>query len=345
MASIYGDGPITWRADRDDEGFRTYRVTYRVKAAVTESPAAVMIASGLPTIGSQFSLAGYSGVDQWCWCRPEINIRIDQEKTGDPAVFYLVECVFSNKWEDGKSLRCNNTPIEDPLMEPMKVSGSFSRAQWEAKYDQNGAHLVTSANEPITGPGVTFDYVKPSVRIEQNVASLGLSTFAEMVNTVNAFPLWGVPARCVRLTNAPWERKVHGSCGFFYTRIFEFEVDYYNHDKNGNPIGFDKEVYDSGSMCLRGQWVTDKDSSDYGKYKILAGVTSTTPETVLTIPQSDFMSYKDMNNEHARVFLDGHGRPANAALVGGGTAGGPYSVVLKYHRESDFLLLGIPTDF
>lgn len=345
MASVYGNGPVTWAADRDDDGFRTYRITYRVRAAVTESPAAVMAASGLPTIGSPFNLAGYTGADTWCWCRPECNVKIDQEKSGDPVEFYLVEVVFSNKYEGGKSKRCQNTPIEDPLLEPMKVSGNFSKAQREAKYDKDGTRLVTSANEPLTGPGVTFDYTLSTVRIEQNVASLGLSTFSTMINTVNASPLWGVPARCVKLVNAPWERKVYGNCSYFYTRTFEFEIDQYNQDKDGNIIGFDKEVYDGGSMCLRGQWVTDKDSSDYGKYKILADVTSTTVENILTTPQSNFMAYKDMNNEQARAILDGHGRPANAEIVGGSAAGEPASAIVKYYRESNFLQLGIPTSF
>jgi hypothetical protein len=349
MASVVG-GPVAWRAEQDDDGFRTYRVTSRVKAGITESPAAVMLASGLPAIGSPFRITGFTGYDDWVWCRPEMSITVDQEKPGDPAAYYLVENVYSDKWEQGKSKRCNNTPVGDPLLEPMKVSGSFVRAQWEAKYDKDGVRLVTSANEPITGPGVTFDYVKPTVRIEQNVANLGLSTFASMVNTVNAYPLWGCPARCIKLANAPWERKVYGSCYFFYTRTFEFEVDVYNKDKNGSLIGHDREVYDSGSMCLRGQWMTDSTTADYGKYKILADQTSTDPATILADPQYYFQAYKDMNNEHTRVFLDGHGRPANAELISLagtslGTAGPPASAVCRYHGESNFLLLGVPTSF
>lgn len=350
MASVVG-GPTTWRAEQDDDGFRTYRITHRVQAEYTESPAAVMLASGLPTVGSPFRITGFTGYDDWVWCRPEMSVTIDQEKLGEPAAYYLVENVYSDKWEQGKSKRCNNTPVGDPLLEPQKVSGSFVRAQWEAKYDKDGVRLVTSANEPITGPGVTFDYVKPTIRIEQNVGNLGLSTFAAMVNTVNASALWGLPARCIKLANAPWERKVYGSCYFFYTRTFEFEVDNYNKDKDGNLIGFDREVYDAGSMCLRGQWMTDSTvTATYGKYKILADQTSTDPGTILTAPQSYFMAYKDMNNEAARVFLDGHGRPANVGLLSAagaslGTAGAPATAICKYHRESNFLLLGVPTSF
>jgi hypothetical protein len=302
-----------------------------------------MNASGLPTLGSSFQISGYSGTDSWVWCRPELSVRIHQEREGDPAVYYLVEVTYSNKVESGQSRRCQNTSVDDPLMEPMKIGGSFGRTQWEAKYDKDGVRLVTSANEPITGPGVTFDYVRPTVRIEQNVANLGLASFANMVNTVNSAPLWGCPARCVKLANASWERRVYGKCGFFFTRSFEFEIDYYNCDKYGNAIGFDKEVYDSGSKCLRGKWITDTTDSFYGRFKLLSSISATDPSTILNTPESQFMTYKDMNNENARVFLDGYGRPANVSLAPSGQSGPPASAICRYYKESNFLLLGIPT--
>ena len=365
MAHVEG-GPVTWSADRDDEGYRTYKVTYLVSATITESPAAVMRASGLPATGSSFQISGYSGTDSWVWCRPEMSVRIHQEKEGDPATYYLVEKTFSNKTEKGKSLRCQDTEIDDPLLEPMKISGNFGRTQWEAKYNMYGAKLVTSANEPITGPGVTFDYIRPTVRIEQNVANLGLATFANMTNTVNAYSLWGCSARCIKLASTSWERKVFGKCGFYFTRSFEFEIDYYNVDKDFNIIGFDKEVLDSGSKCLRGNWITDATDTYYGSFWIQGNTSYTDSNTVLNINESDFMAFKDLNSENSRVVLDGHGRPANAKIIVGstksgrvpltgtgfdnppyttaaGVSGPPASAVCKYYRESDFLLLGIPT--
>ena len=347
MAQVSGTGPVSWRADRDDDGFRTYKVIYRVQATVDESPVRVMFASGLPSLGSGFAVPGYLGIDAWCWCRPEMSVTIDQEKQGDPAVYYLVECTFGNRWTTGQANRCNITPIGDPCLEPVKVNGSFGRAQWEARYDKDGNRVVTSANEPIVGALATFDYARPIVRIEQNVASLGLSTFSSMVNSVNIAPLWGLPARCIKLTNVSWERKYYGLCSVFYTRVFDFECDYYNHDMSGNIIGWDHEIFDSGSICLRGEWQTEV-GENYGKYKLLSSITATSPATINNIPQSDLMAYKDMNHEHARVFLDGEGRPANVGLLSSsgesiGTSGPPASARLKFYRESNFLLLGIPT--
>jgi hypothetical protein len=353
MAEVLG-GPVTWNCSRDDEGFRTYKVTWRVKAEVTESPVAVMLASGLPSIGTALYIIGFTGIDYGVWCRPEMSVRIDQEKTGDPAQYYLVECTYSNNWKSGKSQRCQNTSIDDPLLEPMKISGSFSKGQYLARYDKDKLRLVTSANETLYGPDCTFDYAKPTVHIEQNVGSLGLSTFAGMVNTVNDRPLWGVPTRCVKLVHASWDRKVYGQCNFFYTRAFEFEIDCYNKDTNGNLIGFDKEISDSGEKMLRGEWQTHEKlangspNPDYGAYKILCSTKATTSSNLSTISEGDLVRVKDMNGEYSRMLLDGKGRPANARLIdaGGDSVAGPNATkVLQYYQESNFLMLGIPVSF
>lgn len=356
MATV--QGILNWRADRDSYGYRTYVVTYLVNAAVTESPVAVMTASGLPTIGNLFSLEGYTGSDTWCWCRPELSMRIHDGIPGDPAEWYEVDITFSNQ----PLRRCNEFTIQNPLLEPQKISGSYLRTQWETLFDKNNYRVVTSVNEPIQGPKVTFDYVKPTVRIEQNIAALGLYTFSGMVNTVNEEPMWGCPERTVKLTNVTWDRKIWGVCTFYYTRIFDFEVDIYAHDRYNTLIGHDREVFDSGSLCLNGGWITDLADPNKGAWKLRTDVTYTTQDSLLTLGPGDIIAYKDLNHELNRVFLDGHGRPANtkivtsagAVLTGTGYTAAPYtdasgktgppaSTTLQFYRESNFFILGIPT--
>ena len=98
---------------------------------------------------------------------------------------------------------------------------------------------------------------------------------------------------------------------------------------------------------MRGHWITDVTNTlYYGNYHIDAPISRTDPSTILNTPESYFDVYKSMSNENTRGFLDGHGRPANAILnVGGETAGPPASAICKYYKESNFLLLGIPTSF
>jgi len=105
--------------------------------------------------------------------------------------------------------------------------------------------IKSSSHEQIRGRQVEFDNNKPSVTIRQNVAALGLSTFSQMVDTVNSVPMWGLGTRRIKLSNAPWERKYYGRCHVYYTRTFEFDIDYKT---------FDRDAVDEGTKVLHGHW-------------------------------------------------------------------------------------------
>jgi len=297
--------------------------------------------------------------------------------------------------------------ISNPLLEPQRISGSFRQAQKEMRTNLDGKQLVYSSGQPITGPLVMMDYAAPSVHVEQNVGSLALNTITTMVNTVNDRTIWGVPARFMKLTGVSWERKIYGRCGYYYTRSFDFEVNNFTVDKNGDLIGWDKEIYDSSTQILTGHWYTQAQLAngdadpDYGKYIIDGNTYKTvnywTPRTryevgdtvqveshsnafytctyghtsgstfsssfwsmespsgianVLSIPQKDVIAYRDMNGAYTRCYLDGHGLPANTqwkqvdkdgTVLQSGTSGDPATGLLQFNRESNFLLLGIPT--
>ena len=361
-------GPVSWRLARDDNGFRTYSVEYDVEASVSDGPYTIMHAVGLPTVGSPLSILGFSGVDPWVWCRPEIRVDIKRGQAQGPVRWYTVECVFSNHYMENRSYRCNSTEILSPLLEPQRVRSGMNKVPFEAKYDRHGHRLVTSANEPLTGQNVTFDYGRPTVHIEQNVGDLQLPLISSMFNTVNDSPLWGVPARCVKLSSVSWERRVMMACTYFYTRIFDFEIDMYMRDKDGNQIGFDRELWDHGSMCLRGHWITDTESPYYKAYLLLSDTIRTVPDPIKEDPddqdpelpegscylkdidQGDLIAYKDMSYENTRAFLDGHGRPANTQIIAqfgeiNEQSGPAANWVVEFYDESNFLLLGIPTSF
>lgn len=343
------DGMLSWGATRDEEGNREYKVKWLVKSLTTDGPVAVFNASGLCSIGSYWNLGG---TDPWAWCKPTMAINIHQPREGDPNEYWTAEQTFSSKIN---SKRCQDTPITDPLLEPYKISGSFVTGRREAITDKDGTVLVTSAREKINGSGVEFDVDNPSVHIEMNTATLGLSTFSQMVNTVNSSALWGLPSRCIKLANVAWERKVNASCCFYYTRSFDFQIDWSTLDKNGNRIGFDVEVFDYGNRCLKGEWRdTDGDGIKDG-FCLTGDVQSTSSSNIMTTSEKDFCVYKEPLGEIMPVCLDGHGRPALVPLYsqpGGtgtyvslGTAGAQASGIIKYYRESNFLSLGIPASF
>ncbi len=314
-----GDGRFSWRGERDDEGHRTWWLQQRVVTTdPLDGPAVVMEASGLPAIGDQWNFG--NDVDIWAFCYPTRRVSIYKEKKGDPSTQWLVESKFSTV----PFQRCSSTTIENPLLEPQKISGSFTKYTTEATRDRNGVAIISSSYEMIRGPQVEFDANRPTVRIEQNVAALGLSTFSQMVDTVNDATLWGLGARRIKLSNVSWTRNYYGVCNFYYTRTFDFDINFNT---------FDRIIIDEGTKVLRGEWQSGSGGTGTGT---TAGCGEWVADGDASASNpSDFQRAKDCNGENIRVLLNGAGLP-----LGSGT---PVTSTLEYYPESNFLLLNIPT--
>jgi hypothetical protein len=288
-------GRIGWSASRDDEGQREYKITHLVEAATTDGPQAVAQTAGLPIVGSTWAYSGDS--DPWAFCLPTISITPRVKK--EPNRFWEVENTFSTR----PRKRCQDETIENPLNEPDRISGSFTKFTSEATRNRYGFVITNSSFEQLRGSTVEKSDNKPNVTIEKNLATLPLTTFAPMIDKVNDATLWGLPARCVKLSNVSWSREVYGVCSYYYTVSYEFDCDY---------TTFDKTVIDEGTMILSKGG--DKDDP------------------------RDFEKYKDRNGENTRTILDGNGN----AWDGTGTDG-PGTQVIQLYEEANFLLLGIPT--
>lgn len=261
-------GPRVLGGQRDSEGYRTYKVIHRVECARTDGPATVMQTPGLPLPGALWSFM--DDVDVFAWCRNDMTVQMSSPP-GRPCRFYDVEQTFSNKPPSDDRQRCNDTPVEDPLMEPMRVSGSFTRYTEEAVYDRFGRELKTSSHEQIRGPQAEFDANRPTVKIEQNVADLQLDLLSRMMadgGSLNDSPLWGVIIRGVRLAQVSWTKKYYGQCYAYYTRVLDFEI---NVKRNVGVYGaVTSEPLSLGSGYTEGDLIT------------LAGGTRTSP-TVLRV--------------------------------------------------------------
>ncbi len=169
-ASIYNGGLRVWDGGRDDQGFREFNITNLVKTTdVMDGPYTVMGAAGLPLIGSTWNFG--NDVDVWAFCQPYMKVsRHKQIPEGEKGLLWEVSQKFSTK----PISRCQDTVVEDPLLEPQKVSGNFGKYTIEAVYDRFGNLIKSSSHEQIQGRQVEFDNNKPSVVVQQNVASLGL---------------------------------------------------------------------------------------------------------------------------------------------------------------------------
>lgn len=307
-------GPYTKQLSRDKEGHRSYQVSHLVQTTSgLDGPQVVMNTPGLPAIGSIWNFD--NDLDAWAFCLPTMMVKIHKERKGDPPNWWKVEQTFSTRPQQ----RCQDESIEDPLLEPDRISGGFVKYTEEAIEDRNGERIQSSSFETLRGPQVEFDANRPTVRIGQNVASLELDVFAEMVDTVNDDTLWGLAARKVKLSNVTWQKNLYGLCNFYYTRDFEFDINFKT---------FDKEADDSGFKALNGKYVGDE--------WVLIDITPGNAP-VNTNPQH-FSQYKDRNDENTRVILNGFGEPWD----GTGTDG-PGKITVEKYDESNFLLLGIPT--
>lgn len=242
MAATLIDGQRKWSSNRDEkEGHRSYNILHVVKTTTPlDGPATVMQTPGLPTIGSTWNFD--NDIDVWAFCTPFMKVTPLQEKEGDKVKFWKVEQKFTTA---RNNQRCQDATIENPLLEPQRVSGSFIKYTEEAVTDKDGGPITNSSHELIRGPHVEFDKSRPTVQIGQNVLNLGLATFSDMVNKVNSVPMWGLPVRTVKLSSVSWTRNVYGVCFFYYTRDFEFDIIYET---------FDRTILDEGTKALNGEF-------------------------------------------------------------------------------------------
>lgn len=230
---------MSWSMERDDQGYKTYNVKFQVLAAsVLYGPNLVSQTAGLPLPGSFWAFGG--DVDPFAYCTPYMKATpvIDKEK----GLLWEVEQKFTTKPQSLAS--CSNQNLDNPLLVPPKLSGSFTKFSREATHDRFGNLLKSSSHEQFRGPQVEFDQHDATVQIEINSAALGLDVTTLLMNKVNSVPMWGVPARYVKLSEFSWTRNTYGTCSFYYTRTFGFEI----------SARFDRQVIDEGNNVLNGHW-------------------------------------------------------------------------------------------
>lgn len=292
MVCRYG-GPVSLTCSTDSEGYRTYKATFQVFGTwPIDGPASAMQCPGLPAPGSYWHFGG--DIDVWVWARHDREVSpAPGYKTGDPVEVWHVTSSFSNKPDNpGQKQRCSDQKIEHPLLELPKVSGGTSKYNEEAVFDRFGRRITNSSHEQLRGQHVEFDVTRGTVKIEYNVPTFEWVSLAlSMMNTVNAYTLWGQPRRCVKLSDVPWERQYHGLCNAYYKLTLQFDID---------PRTFDRNIGDVGTMVLKGHW--DPLSRDW----VLDNIGGFPPDS--DDPRC-FIRAKDREMNPIKVVLDGRGKP------------------------------------
>lgn len=319
MAAEVIGGPRTWSMKRDAEGYRTYKIAHLVLADETDGPNTVINATGLPQPQDIWSFE--DDVDVWAWVRPNADVTIHEEIEGQPSRIWRVEQIASNKPLDDAQQKCNDRQVENPLLEPQRVSGNYVKYLKEITHDLNGP-IRTSSHELVRGPQVEFDHNRPSIRIQQNVPSLQPALVDSMVDTVNAYPLWGFNPRHVKLSNFSWRERWWGQCFKYYERTFDFDI---------RRDGFDRILLDEGTKVLNGHW--DDATGNWTLDDI--GGAAPDPSN-----PAHFIRFTDRQANPARVILDGKGQPYNPAAAASITPGTSCSPVASLPTVFQGILYG-----
>ncbi len=283
MATFIRDGQTTWKMTRDEVGHRTYNITFRVASDITDGPANVLQTPGLPEYGSTWEFD--DDVDVWAWCRWNADVRPVLE--GEPNTEWTVEFIFSTKAD----VCCRDTPVEDPLLQPMVVTGGSVKYTEEATHDWRGDPVQNSALEQIRGPQNEWDANRSSVKITQNVANLDLAAVNAILDCVNDAPMWGEDKWNIKLSSFTWEQKYYGQCNLYYVRHFEFEI---------NKKGWARDVLDEGSKALNGHH-----GASTGAW-VLDNINGAAPDPTNPL---HYTAYQDRAGNVCRVVLDGAGKP------------------------------------
>jgi hypothetical protein len=260
----YFAGLVGQSGSRDEDGHRTYTLDFRVITdTILDGPEIVGGCPGLYLPGEVYSID--NDYDPWAFCTPELTIRVHpQEEEGEPTIHWIVSQTFTTK----PRKRCQDTTIENPLLEPYTISGDFVHQQKEQTKDRFGNPLNYSNHELITGALVEDKYSYPTITIGYNASIIPFSTYVLLINKLNDATLWGVPRRCVRFADVKWERLLYGVCFYYYKTTYTFEV---------NIDGFDVDIQNCGTTHLK------------------QGGNIENPK--------DFIVYKDDNDENAVCLL------------------------------------------
>jgi hypothetical protein len=296
-------GRIDWEASQEDDRHRNYSVTWFIQdTSRSLGPQQVGNAAGLASIGASWTYGGDN--DVWAVCTPRMSvtpITSPEERTE----YWSVKQYFTTK----PTKRERTNEWQNPLDEPFAIRGGFQKYQQEITKDRHNKPIRSSSHELITGNIVQFDMNRPTVQITRNLLSLSFSSIMGIVDTVNSVTMWGLPVRCVKLSNITWERLYTAINSIYYGITYDFDI---------NTKTFDRIAVDRGTKVLS------------------AGGDPDNPE--------HFEIYKDVNGENTPVLLDGAGN-ALTSIPAIPPIPNPSDIKIEYYPETNFFLYGVPAVF
>lgn len=321
-------GFYTWSGSRDKDGFREYKVSFKVlvdaTAGVPSGPATALATPGLYLPGSPYAVGDDFDIDAICQWTADMKPMVEER-----TPYFIVEQIFSTRPNE----KCINrigtgtgtgNPANDPLSEPPRLSGSFVKYTEEKTKGKDGNFFKNSAHERIRGPLVEFDSNRLTINVTINESTLDLVGKTAIIDTVNSVPIWDFNERTLKLSNIVWQQKFSNDCTCYYETTYGFEM---------SPDGFDRIALDEGTKALHGEW--NKTTGVWTLKNINGGAPNPNNPT-------HFIRITDFFDNPMRCILNGAGVPATT--ISGSGVGLEGSIDIIYYPETDHLgeIPGLP---
>lgn len=216
---------ISW----DPEQHRQYTSIWQVITDDNDDgPWTVIQAAGIPAYRSSYSFG--NDTDPWAWCHSISAELVENAATGRK---WYVTTVHSTK----PATRCADVRIENPLDEPLRVSGSFVQFTRAATKDNEDHAIVNTVDEPFVPP-VEVDDSRKVLVLEKNTPTIDISQWTDYSDTVNSTGIWGLPVRTVKLNQWRFTVEYQGTCSPYISNSWEFHINLQTWDFSILNAGF-----------------------------------------------------------------------------------------------------------
>jgi hypothetical protein len=127
------------------------------------------------------------------YCSPALELQ-KLVSSQNPDIYWKATCTFTSRPLGDDS----QTAFDNPLSQPPRLSGSYSKLTKQAYIDKDDKPVMSSSKEQYNWE---VDDNRPTVSISLTLATLPVATYSQMVDTVNSSTMWGLPPRCIKLSN------------------------------------------------------------------------------------------------------------------------------------------------
>lgn len=328
--AVIGEAKLrAWRVDSDNRGIVTYKALFIIQTDSTrDGPSLVSRAPGLPLVGAVWNYRG--DVDPTVFCTSRFRCYPHPKLKEKPGKVWFVEKFFktpdSTAGEEDEEETCVDFQVDNPLLKPPRISGSFVSQLRKTAFDKDDNQILTSSKEEIL---LDIDTYYPTVRIEQNVPTMDLDQLTRAMYKLNEKPMWGLEAEEARLIRASWRKKYYGACFAYYNRVLEFDI---------NFLKFREFRTDKGTRVLAGRWVNDAST---GKWSWELYTNFDGSDLDPNNP-ANYIQATDLDgNPIQELLLDGEGKPRltnDNVLVKVGE-----NFHIQLYAQFDFFNFGLPS--